>query len=126
MLIAHAGLGGWPDWSEYVRWCGKVWEWEVSEHPIEESTLIWHAGHDSDGTSRTAWLPVDEVFIKLKDTASVEVLAEVEVGRGRFPGAWKNREFPNVVSWVPGHQKGTWLLPAVRQGILLLFDEAGF
>ena len=68
-IYGHAGLGAWPDWAEYRKWCGYVWEWGVSIHTHAPVTLPPEASGNFHFCE--AWLPRDEVFIRLKETAPV-------------------------------------------------------
>lgn len=116
LFILHAALGAWPDWEAYSGWCGKVWEWGVSVHPYEAAVLTPTDGDPLAFGWQSAWLPVDEVFVKLKDTSEVNVFLETEISIGTFPVAWQNREHPNVGVWMPGHRRDSWKVPAMRDG----------
>ena len=117
-VFVHAALGGYPNWEQYKRWCGRVWAWGPggSEHPYEESMLT--AVSSEFAPWAEAWLPNDEVFIKLAPTSQIEVMAEVKISKGIFPAAWRSREFNNIAAWVPGHWREMWTIPAMREGLI--------
>jgi predicted dehydrogenase len=112
-LILHTALGAYADWPEYHRYCGRIWDWGVSDHPFEPCRLLGHA----DWGIAEGWLPKDEVFVKLKEIAPCEDLMDAEISTGRHPAAWINRELPNVGVWVPGHRREIWGLPVCLQGV---------
>ncbi|MGA1531005.1 MAG: Gfo/Idh/MocA family oxidoreductase [Kiritimatiellia bacterium] len=105
LLILHAGLGAWPDWDEYLAWCGKVWEWGVSVHPHEPAPLKVVEGDPLGFGWSEAWLPKDEVFVKLKDTAPVIVGVTTEISIGVYEVAWRSAAHPHVGAWMPGHRR---------------------
>lgn len=116
LLIVHAGLGAWPEWKEYTDWCGRVWEWGVSVHP-HEPVRINVPERDPLGFGWSeAWLPKDEVFVKLKETAASTVGLTVDISIGTFPAAWKSNALPHVAAWMPGHRRDSWHLPTMREG----------
>ncbi len=117
-VFVHCAVGGYPNWDAYKQWAGRVWVWGPggSEHPYEPSTLFPLGAGVGDLGS--AWLPLDEVFIKLAPTAEVEDLAEVEIGSVRYPAAWRSKLRPNITAWIPGHRREMWSLPALRAGLL--------
>lgn len=116
LLILHAGLGAWPEWTEYTQWCGKIWDWSTSIHPHESTTLSVTSGDPLNFGWSEAWLPRDEVFVNLKDISKVEVGLVSEINIGAFPAAWRNVEFLNVGVWMPGHRYDSWKIPAMRDG----------
>jgi predicted dehydrogenase len=115
-VFVHAALGGYKNWPEYHQWAGKIWIWGTSEHPHEETQLL--ATDPRFVAWKEAWLPNDEVFIKLGSTADVEVLVETTIPQGTFPAAWILKAYPNVVSWVPGHRREMWSVPAMASGLV--------
>ncbi len=116
LLILHAGQGAWPDWEEYGQWCGKVWDWSSSIHPHQPAELTVTAGDPLHFGWSSAWLPKDEVFVKLKDTAEVIIGLTATISDGFFPAAWRNAAHPNIAVWMPGHRRDSWKLPAMREG----------
>jgi hypothetical protein len=58
------------------------------------------------------------VFIKLAPTSDVEDLAEVTISSGTFPAAWRSKRWPNVTTWIPGHRRELWSVPALGHGLL--------
>ena len=126
LMITHAGLGAWPEWAGYQSWCGHIWEWGVSYHPHEPTELSVTDG-DPLGTGwSSAWLPRDEVFVALKETAPVEIGLTATISTGEFPAAWRSKDNPNVGVWMPGHRRDSWKVPAMREGaartLLSLFN----
>ncbi len=128
LLIVHAGLGAWPKWERYQTWCGRVWEWNVSYHPHEAAALTPTPGDPLRFGWHSGWLPRDEVFVALKDSAEVEVGLQAEISTGVFPAAWRNSRQKNVGVWMPGHRRDSWNIPAMRSGVsrtlLSLFNGA--
>jgi predicted dehydrogenase len=122
LVLIHAALGAYPKWEEYALWAGRVWDWKESQHPYQESILRT----STEGTKifgwAEAWLPRDEVFIKLGERSACLDLASVEIPEGTFPAAWINRQHPNIGVWVPGHRKDMWTLPAMREGLVRLLQ----
>lgn len=116
LCVTHAGLGAWPEWQSYQAWCGFVWEWGVSIHPHSPATLRPAASGQVDFGFSEAWLPRDEVFIRLKETSPVvlDLTAEIS-GAGTYPAAWHLKDQPNVAVWMPGHRRDSWEVPAMRQ-----------
>lgn len=124
-IFIHAALGGYRHWPEYQRWAGRTWIWDgpdASAHPHMECQL---RATTPDFTAwTTAWLPQDEVFIKLGATAEIELLVEANIPSGTYPAAWRNCKFPNITAWVPGHRKEMWSIPAMRSGLLNMIQLA--
>lgn len=116
LFLIHAALGAWPEWEEYKAWCGKVWKWGESIHPHEASRLKVVDGDPMNIGFSEAWLPKDEVFVKLGDTAPVTVGITTDISIGTFEVAWKNQALPNVGVWMPGHRRDSWSVPAMRSG----------
>lgn len=115
-VFVHAALGGYKNWTEYHQWAGKVWIWGTSDHPYEETRLI--ATDPRFVAWKEAWLPNDEVFIKLGAKADVDVIVETTISLGTFPVAWISQSCPNVVTWVPGHRREMWSVPAMASGLV--------
>ena len=127
LMITHAGLGAWPDWELYQTWCGHAWEWGVSTHPYEPCDLKVADGDPLGFGWSSAWLPRDEVFVRLKERSRVHIGLTATISTGDFPAAWRLAEQPNVGVWMPGHRKDSWTVPAMREGaaltLLSLFRE---
>jgi hypothetical protein len=121
-VFLHCAVGAYPEWDEFKQWAGKVWVWGVSEHPYEACELA--ATHPSFNAWASAWLPIDEVFIKLGDTSDVEVTAEVRISSGTYPAAWTSKKWPNVTAWIPGHRREMWSIPAVREALVYQIQRA--
>lgn len=77
---------------------------EVVQHPVHTG---WHS----------AWLPQDEVFVALKESAPVEIGLTATISSGIFPAAWRLKEKPHIGAWMPGHRRDAWNVPAMRDGI---------
>lgn len=117
-VFIHCAVGGYPNWDAYKQWAGRVWVWGPggSEHPFEECTLT--PLENGVGEIASAWIPLDEVFIKLALTSDVDDLAEATISSGSFPAAWRSKRWPNVTAWIPGHRRELWSVPALGQGLL--------
>lgn len=116
LMITHAGLGAWPNWESYQKWCGHSWDWDISVHPCEPAELKVTDG-DPLGTGwHSAWLPQDEVFVALQEKAPVDIGMTAGISTGDFPAAWRSQEVPNVGVWMPGHRRDSWNVPAMREG----------
>jgi predicted dehydrogenase len=115
LLLVHCAVGAYRGWATYQSWCGRVWDWQHSKHPHEPSTLQTLPGDVMPWNQ--AWLPKDEVFIHLAETAPTRDCLEVTVSEGTFPAAWSSVDHPNVAVWVPGHRRDLWSVPAMKQGL---------
>lgn len=115
LCIIHAGLGAWPEWEAYKNWCGLSWDWEKSYHPYAPVKLTPTADGEVDFSFSEAWLPKDEVFVRLTESAPVEVdlLAEISAEEV-YPAAWHLRELKNVAVWMPGHCYSSWKVPSMQ------------
>lgn len=126
LVIVHAGLGAWPKWEAFQQWCGVIWEWGVSTHPHEPTNLEVTEGNPLRFTYREAWLPKDEVFIKLKEVAPIQIGLTATLKDGSvYPAAWRSEKYPNVGAWMPGHRQDSWRVPAMRQGLAELVGSLG-
>ncbi len=119
LAIVHAGLGAWPEWSEYQRWCGLIWEWGVSSHPHSPVHLNTETRHGVPFPYRQGWLPKDEVFIQLKACAELNIDASVEIPESgeQYPAAWHSDSRPNIGCWMPGHLRSSWKVTAMIEGL---------
>lgn len=116
LFILHAGLGAWPGWEEYAAWCGNIWSWDASEHPHEAAVLRIAEGDPLNLGWSEAWLPKDEVFIKLSSVAEAVPGLTAEISSGSYPAAWRSKQHPHVGVWMPGHRRDSWTVPAMREG----------
>lgn len=121
-VFLHCAVGAYPEWDEFKQWAGKVWVWGESEHPYEACELV--AAHPSFNAWAAAWLPIDEVFIKLGETSEVEVTVEVRISTGAYPAAWTSKKWPNVTTWIPGHRREIWSIPAMREALVRQMQSA--
>ncbi len=94
LLIVHAALGAYPQWEEFARWAGRVWVWNESNHPYQESLLRTSVEGGRILGWEEAWLPRDEVFIKLGQRSPCLDLATVQIPEGTFPAAWITKNIP--------------------------------
>jgi hypothetical protein len=118
LCIVHAGLGAWPTWEAYQAWCGLVWDWETSIHPHAAAVLNPSPDTASAFGFSEAWLPRDEVFVKLKAVAPVTVhMTATLEGGDVYSAAWQPSTYGNVGIWMPGHRRDSWSVPAMQQGI---------
>jgi hypothetical protein len=122
VVFLHCAVGAYPDWEEFKQWAGKVWVWGESAHPYESCELV--ATHPSFNVWASAWFPLDEVFIRLGDTSEVEVTAEVRISSGTWPAAWTSKQWPNVTTWIPGHRREMWSIPAMREALVRQMELA--
>ena len=122
LLLIHAALGAYPKWEEYTRWAGRIWVWKESCHPHQESLLRTSAEGAKVFGWEEAWLPRDEVFIKLGQRSDCIELASAQISEGSFPAAWINRQHPNIGIWVPGHRREMWTIPVMREGLVHLLQ----
>jgi predicted dehydrogenase len=123
LALLHAALGAYPEWDTYKKWAGRVWKWGSSSHPYEASVL---QSTEADPLSlgwREAWVPADEVYIGLEDTASVQDSLIAVISGGTYPAAWTSAVYPNVVVWMPGHRFDAWRVPALREGLTALLQS---
>jgi hypothetical protein len=122
LVLVHAALGAYPKWEEYTRWAGRVWDWNESQHPNQESVLRTSTEGGKIFGWEEAWLPRDEVFIKLGERSACRDLVSVQIPEGTFPAAWINHQRANIGVWVPGHRKDMWTLPVMREGLVRLLQ----
>lgn len=121
--VLHCAVGAWRHWDEYHRWVGRVWVWDgpaASRHPYEPTRLrvvapgLWPLPWDE------AWIPQDEVFTHLGETAECVDVVVGEISSGASPQAWITRDHLNVMTWVPAHRSDMWSLPVMRDGLRAL------
>jgi len=123
VLMLHSSIGAYRDWEEFHKWCGLVWEWGVSGHPLRPCTL------DATEAGRglfpfiEAWLPDDEIYVRLKHAANLEPLLTSEVDGETVTRAWINKDFPNIAGFNPGHTDAIWRLPVVEQCLQGLLEH---
>jgi len=121
-LIAHCGIGAYPDWPQFRAWIGRYWVWGGEDKPISghphvpcELRVVDRAAFDPGFD--TAWLPRDEVYVQLAEAAPLVELVTATYPDGEAHIAWHAAETPHVVTWTPGHRREIWGLPAVRRGL---------
>lgn len=121
LLVAHCAIGAYPEWEEYRNWCGRVWAWGKSAHPYEACVLIPENGSSFPWSE--AWLPSDEVFIRLEDRSEIIDHCSVRISSGDYPAAWTSKRWPNIGIWLPGHREDICALPAFRDGLRTMIGK---
>jgi hypothetical protein len=121
-LVLHCGIGAYSDWQAYRQWIGRYWVWggeplPASGHPHEPCDLRVLDGVRWDVPWSTAWLPRDEVYIRLGQAAPVHELLTAQIGGESHPAAWQSVEQENVAVFAPGHRWDIWTLPVMREGL---------
>lgn len=123
LCIVHCGIGAYADWPTFRKWMGRHWVWgneaglTPSSHPHEPCELhVVGADRFNPGWDH-AWLPRDEVYIDLHDTAPVHELVTARISCGEQPVAWQSVTQPNVAVWGAGHRRDVWRLPVMREGL---------
>ena len=121
--IIHCGIGAYADWPEFRRWMGRHWVWsdepglEASGHPHEPCALkVLDPAKFATGWDE-AWLPQDEVYVRLHDAAPVHELVTGAIAEGDQPIAWQSKDQPHVAVWAAGHRQDIWRVPAMRDGL---------
>jgi len=122
LLLVHAALGAWPDWSDYMRWCSLVWDPALSSHPHGDMTLAVLPDARFP-PFREAWLPRDEIFTGLKTVVEPEVLIQASWEGKSYPMAWQHASHGHIGIWVPGHLQSSWRVPAMRMGLGYLWQH---
>lgn len=115
VMMLHSAIGAYRDWEEFHKWCGLVWKWGVSGHPFQPCTLKATDWAKGLFTFTEAWLPHDEIYMRLREAAQLEPLLTSEVDGETVIRAWLNKEYPNIVGFNPGHTNAIWRLPVVEQ-----------
>lgn len=106
ILALHAATGCFDDWPEYRQILGAWWEWGYSSHPpVQEHAM--HVNSDAHAIVRglSDFRIVDELFINLRLTDSVEPLIESD---------WQGVTYP--VSWVRKYGNGRVYYNALGHG----------
>ncbi len=130
LVVSHCGIGAYSDWPQYRQWLGYYWVWHdedlarASGHPHVPCDIeVLDPDTFSPGWQQ-AWLPRDEVYVKLGTAAPVRELACAKFGNETAPVAWQTEKHPNVVVWAPGHRRDIWTLPVIRDGLRAALDLA--
>jgi len=128
MLVVHCGIGAYASWPQYQRWLGRYWVWQsqasqtlpASEHPHLPCQLQAVEGAaDIHLSWADAWLPRDEVYIKLGQAGPIQTLAAMLAHHPdgspiHEPAIWRPVDYPNILVTLPGHRYDIWTLPAMR------------
>jgi UDP-N-acetyl-2-amino-2-deoxyglucuronate dehydrogenase len=119
LVVAHCGIGAYMDWSEFRRWIGRYWVWggepgTPSGHPHVSCTLR-QTSERLPLPWKEAWLPRDEVYVRLGESAPISVLATMHADGIDDPAIWASIGQPNVIVTLPGHRIDVWQLPAMQE-----------
>ncbi|MEX0653870.1 MAG: Gfo/Idh/MocA family oxidoreductase [Phycisphaeraceae bacterium] len=123
LTVVHCGIGAYADWPAYRQWIGLHWVWggeagwPPSRHPMLACELDVVDPQRFASPWRTAWLPRDEVYMALGQTAPAHVLVNARTSEGDVPVAWQSAEHAHVAVWGPGHRPDIWQLDVMRQGL---------
>lgn len=117
LLVSHCGIGAYADWPEYRQWVGRHWVWDGEEqppsgHPHQACRLIAQSTLDVPWSE--AWLPRDEVYIRLAEAGEIEVAATMQAEGIDEPAIWRSAVRPNVAASLPGHRYDIWQLGPMR------------
>lgn len=134
LVVSHCGIGAY-DLPAYREAIGRCWVWQRDDPLFEEHGASGHPHEPCDIVVQDsskfmpgwdqAWLPTDEVYVQLCQTAEVNELAEAVMPDGtRVPLAWQSVANPQVVVWGPGHRPDIWDLPAMSDGLRAAMDLA--
>jgi hypothetical protein len=93
LALLHAALGAYPEWKTYKRWAGHVWKWGSSSHPYEAAILQSTTDDPLALAWTEAWLPADEVYIDLEETAPVNDSLIATISKGQYPAAWTSAAY---------------------------------
>ncbi len=131
LVVCHCGIGAYPEWQQWRQWMGRHWVWgdeaplKPSGHPHEPCVLKVLDPERFDPGWDEAWLPRDEVYVKLHDASAVHELVGGEKPNGSTePIAWQTVDHPNVVTWAAGHRPDVWSLQVMRDGLRAAIDAA--
>lgn len=113
LVLAHCAIGAYEDWPLFQQWVGRSWIWGSSGHPHVPCTLKRVDAALAVPWDQ-AWLPRDEVYIRLGSTGPVKVLATMHADGIDDPAIWSPVEFPNIIVTLPGHRADVWRLPVMR------------
>ncbi|MGL4175125.1 MAG: ThuA domain-containing protein, partial [Dermatophilaceae bacterium] len=117
LLLVHAAVGAYPTWPEYGSWVGCRWNWETSSHPHEPCVLVPTEGDPLGFGWAGAWLPRDEIYVGLDHVADTVDGLTTSVAGADHPVSWTTARHPHVGTWLPGHRRDIWQVPAMRQGL---------
>ena len=128
-VVTHCGIGAYDDWPQFRQWLGRHWVWSndktladkpTSGHPHVPCDLhvVSGGGGGFDPGFVTGWLPRDEVYVNLYDSAPVKDLVNATYDDGQTASiAWQAEGVDNVIVWAPGHLREIWHLPPMRTGL---------
>lgn len=127
VLVTHCGIGAYDDWPRFRQWLGRHWVWTndatlgdqtASGHPHLPCELSTVPGGGFDPGFVEAWLPRDEVYVDLYDSAPVTEYVSATYDDGKTASiAWQADGVDNVMVWAPGHLREMWGIPAMRTGL---------
>jgi len=127
LVVAHCGIGAYDDWPQFRQWIGRHWVWgndqslpdaTASGHPHVPCELHVEPAAGFDPGFVTAWLPRDEVYVNLYDSAPVIDLVNATYDDDKPASiAWQPQAHDNIIVWAPGHLREIWSLPPMRTGL---------
>jgi len=127
VLITHCGIGAYDDWPRFRQWLGRHWVWSndatlgdlpASGHPHVPCELKVLDGSAFDPGFVSGWLPRDEVYVQLAESAPTDdyVIAEYDGGKTEFV-CWQAKGVDNVMTLAPGHLREVWGLDVMRTAL---------
>jgi len=123
VVIAHCGIGAYPDWPEFRKWSGLYWVWggenlPPSGHPHVPCDIRVDDPERFAVPWSEAWLPMDEMYQKLGPGSAIRTLATAVAPDGKEQVyAWQVIDHPNMVAWLPGHRSDMFTLDVVKDGL---------
>lgn len=134
LVVSHCGVGAY-DWEVWRKAIGRCWVWsrndallekaEASGHPHVPCEIVIQDGTKFQPGWDMGWLPQDEVYIRMHQTAEVVELAQAVMPDGQqAPVAWQSVAYPQIVTWGPGHRPDIWALDVMVDGLRAAMDLA--
>ncbi len=123
LLVSHCGIGAYADWEQFRTAIGRHWVWggeslPPSRHPHVPCELTVDDPDRFQVPWEAAWLPGDEMYQALGESAAIIPLATaIAPDQSRQVYAWQVADRPNIVAFLPGHRADAFSLPAVRDGM---------
>jgi predicted dehydrogenase len=123
LAILHCGIGAYADWQQYRQWCGLYWIWHDEGAPVRSGHPHEPCQINIDDSTfavpwEEAWLPRDEVYIRLGQGDPVDLLGTARLPDGQaWPMAWRNQKQRNIAVLAPGHRYDVWQLPVMHDAL---------